>query len=107
MLFKAYHVEPILDSSKTQTRRMSLAIAVKPGTVFTATTNYSKAGQFARLRCLRTWVERLGDISDADARAELCQDAEEYRELFNRVNQHDYPPETHVRAYEFELVKVL
>lgn len=77
MLFKEYHVRPILEGRKTQTRRVSHRIAVNEGSVFAATTSYSKAGQFARLRCLRTWLEPLCDISDQDARAELCGSAEE------------------------------
>lgn len=101
MLFKRQHIEPIRSGRKTQTRRLSLRVAVNPGNDFTATTARNKAGQFARCRCKRTWLESLGSITDADAWAEGYADRLDYLRAFDEING-PTPRDQGVRVYEFE-----
>jgi len=86
LLFKPEFVEPILRGSKTQTRRIwRRGPRVKPGGIYQARTKlFGKP--FALLKVTRIWKERLGDISDEDARAEGFTDRESFLAAFATIN---------------------
>ncbi len=87
ILFKQEHVGPILEGRKTQTRRLWKRRRAVPGALHWAQTGYAKPEtRFARLRILRVWQERLGDISGTDARAEGYDTQAFYLDAFYRIN---------------------
>jgi len=89
LLFKTEHVAPILDGTKTQTRRLwPKGCRVKAGNVYQARTRMLDASStFARLRILRVWRERLGDITEDDAHAEGYPSRDAYLDAFQDINR--------------------
>lgn len=88
ILFRDEHVAMILSGEKTQTRRTWAHPRVKPGKVYQARrvkAMMQKDGTFARLKVLAVRAERLGEISEADARAEGYPSREAYFEAWRRI----------------------
>ncbi len=103
-LFKQEHVEPILNGTKTQTRRLHKRRRAIPGSLHWAQRGMRADTRFARLKITRVWQERLYTISTADALAEGYASRDEYWDVFERINkgkQHAANPA--VWCYEFEL----
>ena len=87
MLFKPEHVAPIREGRKTQTRRLWKRPMVKVGGTYWAETKmYKPESRFARLKVTRLWKERLGAISEADAKAEGYENADGYLIAFSEIN---------------------
>lgn len=114
LLFKPEHVQPILDGRKTQTRRIWKRCRVLVGSIHQCYTRpaWAKPPGKPLFSVLITGhrVERLGDISDADALAEGYAGVEDYHAAFARINRKkpdgcDMNAEVHV--VDFELVDVL
>jgi hypothetical protein len=107
MLFKIEHIAPILDGTKTQTRRLWKRPMVKVGGLYWAQTAlYKSESRFARLKVLRLWQERLGDITEADARAEGYPSRADYFLAFRRINRLSGDVfDLHVYCVEFEVVE--
>ncbi|NPV80716.1 MAG: ASCH domain-containing protein [Firmicutes bacterium] len=101
ILFKPEHVEPILAGRKTQTRRVGKK-RWNVGSIHQARLNYY-AKPFARIKILAVRQERLGDISEEDARREGYGSVEEYRKVFERIYGRWVPDEM-VWAIDFEVV---
>jgi len=95
ILFKAEHVQPILDRVKTQTRRLGKK-RWNVGAVHQCKTNYVRPC-FARVRIKRVWQERLGAISHADANTEGYRNAHEYLLAFHEINRVPLVAETRVK----------
>ena len=87
ILFRQEHVEPILAGTKTQTRRAWEKPRARVGTVHLAKTRMLSTEYFARLEILAVYQERLGDISEEDARAEGYPSRAEYLQAFARINR--------------------
>jgi len=112
LLWQVEHVEPILDGSKTQTRRLWSRWRVKEGSLhlcYTRPAWCNPPGEpFGQIAILRRWREPLGEISPADALAEGYPSPEAYLEAFRRINRLDNGPVQylHVRVHcvEFECV---
>lgn len=86
LLFKHEYVAPILEGRKTQTRRLWIRRMAVPGAFHWAQTGYGKPEtRFARLEILRVWQEPLGDISEADSRAEGYDSRADYLNAFHRI----------------------
>ncbi len=87
LLFKPEHVPLILNGTKTQTRRIWKRKRCNVGAVHLAKTMMLSKDYFAKLKILRVWEERLGDISQADAIAEGYQDGNDYLNAFFTINK--------------------
>ena len=86
ILFRPEHVQPILDGTKTQTRRLG-SKRWRVGAIHQARTHMFKPETtFANLEILEVREERLTDISDADVRAEGYDDREAFIRAFCRIN---------------------
>ena len=86
LLFKPEHIPLIRDGSKTQTRRRWKQCRVKVGSVHQVRVDFRKGGRpVARVRILRTWKERLADISEEDSRAEGCVSPKDFLDHFARI----------------------
>ena len=87
ILFRREHVDPIIAGTKTQTRRAWEKPRARVGTVHLAKTRMLSKEYFARLEILAVYQERLGDISEEDARAEGYPSRAEYLLAFARINR--------------------
>ncbi|MFA7121210.1 MAG: ASCH domain-containing protein [Bacilli bacterium] len=104
LLFKTYHIDAILSGVKTQTRRAWKRPRVRVGAVHQAKTNYYRAGCFGWIRITGLRRERLGAISEADARAEGDYSIEEYRRVWEEING-AWTPDLEVWVVDFEIVE--
>ena len=103
ILFKAQHAEPILAGQKTQTRRKG-KLRWLVGSVQQCRCGFN-VPPFAHVRIRRRWQERLGAISDADARAEGYRDREDYLAAFRSIHKGHADLDEVVACYEFEVVQ--
>jgi len=87
ILFRPEHVEPILAGTKTQTRRCWKRPRCKVGSIHLAKTEMLSKDYFAKLKILGLAVERLGDISDDDARSEGYPSVFVYLKAFQEINK--------------------
>lgn len=82
-MFKPEHVGPILSGQKTQTRRTGKK-RWRVGSVHQCRLHY-RAEPFARVKITGVRREKLGAISEADARKEDYPSVGAYREAFVRI----------------------
>lgn len=87
ILFQQEHILPILDGTKTQTRRIWKRPRAKVGSIHLAKTKMLSKEYFARLEILAVGQERLGDITDEDANAEGYRSALAYLFAFQKINK--------------------
>lgn len=85
ILFKHFHIFPILIGLKTQTRRTWKKARVKIGSTQQAKTEMLSKSYFARLRVLAIYQQRLGDMTDQDAWEEGGYTLEEYKKKFKEI----------------------
>ena len=85
ILFKLFHVEPILSGRKIQTRRLWAKARVKVGSVHWAQTSFRSSSRFARVEVTGLRRERLGDILQADAEREGYSTVAEYFAVFKAI----------------------
>lgn len=85
ILFKPKHIELILSGRKTQTRRTGKC-RWRVGSIHQAKTNFKKGSKpFAFLRIVSVRQERLGDITEEDAKKEGYPSVEAYKEVFKEI----------------------
>lgn len=96
LLFKPPHVPLILAGIKTDTRRLWIDKKTgkarnkprcKVGAIHLAKTQMLSKEYFAKLLILKTWKEKLGDITDDDALKEGYNNREEYLLAFFEINK--------------------
>jgi len=87
MLFKKKFVKPILDGTKTMTRRNWDRPYAKEGYTVSARTDYTKRPTFARLVVTHVYQERLGDISELDAKLEGFGSVAEFFTEYFEINK--------------------
>ncbi len=106
MLFKPEHVEPIMCGRKTQTRRVWKRCRAKVGAVHKAKLEMLSRDYFALLRITGVRQERLGEISEADAKAEGGYTVESYRQEWIEINGAGaWDPDLVVYVVDFVVVK--
>lgn len=102
ILFKPEHVEPILNGTKTQTRRLGKK-RWNVGAVHQARTRMLDAAScFASLRILAVEQEPLGWVDDYGAKLEGYESRDHYLAAWNRING-DTKLDTPVWVVEFAL----
>ena len=107
-LFKQEHVEPILNGTKTQTRRIWKRRRAVPGSLHWAQRDLTPGSRFARLRVLRVWQERLRSIGHEDANAEGYPHRLAYLAAFKQISGHKMRVTNPVVwCVEFELVEAV
>ena len=104
-LFTEHHIELIKKGEKCQTRRLHHGrFRAKVGSIHQCrTTLFGPA--LCHIRILRTWHERLGDISANDAWEEGGYDQAEYQIGLMEMHRGKVNLNTILECYEFELVK--
>ena len=85
ILFKPYHIFPILIGQKTQTRRTWEKPRVKIGSIQKAKTAMISKAYFAQLRILAVYPQRLGDLTDQDAYEEGGYTLDGYKQAFQKI----------------------
>ena len=86
LLFKPIHVPLILYGEKDQTRRKWKKARARVGSIHLAKVKMLSREYFARLEILAVYEERLGDISEEDARAEGYPTQYDYLVAFQKIN---------------------
>jgi hypothetical protein len=107
MLFKHYHVDPILVGTKTQSRRLWKRPRVKVGGVYPIQTRL-----FARNSEAKGWIrvtelrkERLSTISMEDAKEEGGYSPMEFFEVWDGINKGKRGQDPIVTVVVFELAR--
>lgn len=103
ILFKREFVDPILSSAKTESRRRWKRPLVREGGVYWAATGFRREDRFAKLRVKYVRRQRLGDVTEEDAKKEGCSSLEEFREVWRRVYG-SWDPDEEVYVVGFEVV---
>lgn len=86
ILFTPRHVEMIKAGRKTQTRRIWKRPRAKVGAVHLVKTELFSKEHHCKIRILDVRRERLGDITEDDARAEGGYTVAEYIEIWREIN---------------------
>ncbi|MBT0160641.1 ASCH domain-containing protein [Candidatus Bathyarchaeota archaeon A05DMB-2] len=101
VLFKRPLLRLVLQQRKTQTRRTSRR-ELSPGRVYPITDQwFGRAAAYIKIT--RKWRQRLGDVTEQEAKAEGFNSLEEFQQAWKAINGSWNPDQT-VTAYEFELV---
>ena len=109
LLFKHHHVPLILNGDKTQTRRKwPKGLRAIVGSVHECKTRLFGPGSepFARVRILKVYRERLGDMPDEDYRKEGLYTCESFQQVWTDING-SYDSEEVVWVVEFEMAAKL
>lgn len=105
--FKLFHVWLILFGAKIATRRRWKVRRAVPGGLHWAQTNrFDPDTRFARLKVLEVYKERLGDMTDRDARKEGCRNLKAFRKVWKSLHG-TWDPDEEVYVVEFEVVQPL
>lgn len=103
MFFSRSNLEAVLRGKKVQTRRLSGRYKVGH-TYGIRTWIYEKS--LAKIRITGKRQERLGDISEADARRESYKDVEEFKRVWSGLHRKmGWQPGLIVYVYDFVLVE--
>jgi hypothetical protein len=87
LLFKPQHVEPILNGTKWQTRRIWGRPRAKEGSIHLAKTKMLSKEYFAKIFINRVFRQKLRDMTEEDALAEGYPSREAYYDAFCRINK--------------------
>lgn len=108
MLFKPFHLEPVIQGRKIQTRRLWTRPQVKVGGLYPVQTRFCQPWKECEggLRVLEIWHEPypLTQISERDAFEEGGYSQKDYLELLARINSKNKFEGTYVTAIRFEFV---
>jgi len=100
-LFKRHLLRKVLERQKTQTRRIHKH-PLKVGSIYGIRTTRFEKSQ-GHIKITRRFQQRLGDITEEDARKEGFKDIEEFRQQWISIRG-SWNPDQIVMAYEFRLV---
>jgi hypothetical protein len=102
MLFKERLLKKVLRGQKTQTRRTHKR-TLKPGRVYGIRSSYFGKPE-GHIKILRTFKQRLGDISLEDVQKEGFKTLEEFQREWIKINGKWDPNQT-VTVYEFQIAE--
>ena len=107
LLFKEQHVAPILDGSKTQTRRLwPHGRRVKlHSTHIAKTAMMDPASTFARIQISEVFQESLAELTTGDALAEGYATINDYLDAFATINKLGELPAEELRHIQVWVVK--
>ncbi|MBN4059461.1 ASCH domain-containing protein [Dehalococcoides mccartyi] len=107
LLFKEQHVAPILDGTKTQTRRLwPHGRRVKlDSTHIAKTVMMDPKSAFARIKISDVFQESLSDISQDDALAEGYSTIQRYLDAFATINRLNDRPSHEIKNIKVWVVK--
>lgn len=104
LLYKPYHVHPILAGLKTETRRFWKKPRARVGATHKAKTQMMSKDYFALIYITGVRQERLGNIGMLGAWAEGGYTLPEYRVLWKEINgPGSWDPDREVWVVRFEL----
>lgn len=109
ILFKPVHIPMIMAEppTKTQTRRPFTTQKRydwwKIGSKHVMTTGYRKDKQFGKMQLIAKRKERLGDITEEDARKEGYASVEAFKKIWIEIYG-EWTPELDVIVLDFEVV---
>ena len=101
VLFKHHLITPILQKRKTQTRRRHKR-KWQVGRTYTFTDRWFDKPHGC-IRIKRRFQQRLGDVSEQEAKAEGYESLADFREDWKSITG-DWNPDETITAYEFELI---
>ena len=112
ILFKPESKEKILSGKKWQTRKLWDRPRAKEGSEHLIYLRPPFTGEkpFARILIKRVWRQRLGDMSEDDARAEGFDSVEAFLQQFKAINSRKIRQELNqveVYAVEFQVLERL
>jgi len=103
MLFKPYLVEPILNGTKTETRRLWKRCLVKVGSAYKAKTNLANNSTFATIMIAYIRKERLGSIDNDGVEKEGCKSLDAFKQIW--IDSYgSWQPDAQVFVIGFQLV---
>ena len=105
-LFQKNHILMIQQRKKTQTRRLHKKFRARIGSVHQCRTELFGPSH-CKIRILRRWWERLGDINYADAHYEGGYSPEDYINGMIEMHKGKVNVNTVLACYEFELIRGL
>ena len=103
-LFQKNHIDQIQKETKTQTRRNHKKFRALVGSVHQCRTELFGPSH-CKIRVLRRWWERLGDIEYPDAHQEGGYSPDEYIDGMIEMHKGKLTVDSVLACYEFELVK--
>jgi len=103
LLFKKEFIPKIMKGTKTQTRRLESKL--KEGDIVFAKISYY-THHFAKLKIIKIWQERLGDISNEDVKEEgFCSHFNFMKRLCEINKGKEITKDTILTAIKFERIK--
>ena len=102
LIFKKHHLKMVIAGTKTMTRRVHKR-PLKAGRVYQLKRDWYHMID-ERIKILRVFQERLGDITEEDARKEGGYTIEEFKDVWRDITK-AWTPDMEVTVYEFEMVE--
>ena len=102
LMFKKHHLKMVIAGTKTMTRRVHKR-PLKAGRVYQLRRDWYHSIP-VWINMLKVYKERLGDISEEDARKEGGYTIEEFKEVWRDITE-AWTPDMEVTVYEFEVVE--
>lgn len=106
MLFKPEHKKMILNGTKTATRRAWKKPMVKEGGIYKAKLKMLSKDYFAKILVTKLYQQEIIDMSFEDVKKEGYNTAEEFDEIFKKINKIKGDLDTDIRVWvvEFEVI---
>jgi hypothetical protein len=102
MMFKKGLIDMVISGRKTQTRRLHKNV-LKVGRIYSVKRSwYKNTDQYIQIT--KVYSQKLGDVSEEEARKEGFGSLDEFRDVWIRING-GWDPEMEVTVYEFELAE--
>ena len=100
MLFKSHLAAKIRSGQKRRTIRTG-KVLYREGSVQPIQENYTQKAK-DHIKIKRRFSQRLGDMTEQDARAEGMDSLEAFKKVWEKVSKKPWNPETIVTVYDFD-----